>query len=105
MNGYSISNLGLDYSALMSPYAMYNPYLNYEHLQNYHFYTRGVLAYIEAVNYLIYERPNNAQILKLARKHSANHTRILADKDTFEKAIKNNANKKCLNHILNVTEL
>ena len=29
MNGYSISNLGLDYSALMNPYAMYNPYLNY----------------------------------------------------------------------------
>lgn len=81
-----------------------NLYINYEHPQNYHLYNRGELAYIEAVNYLIYERPNNAQILKLAKKMREHHPRVLANKNTFHQAINFSKNEKYIEHIIKDSE-
>ena len=81
-----------------------NPYVNYRHPQNYQLYSRGELAYIEAVNYLIYERPDSAQIINAARRTASKHSRILADKKAFKKAMQDPANKKYIEYIVSNTE-
>ncbi len=72
-----------------------NSYINFHHPQNYQMYSRGELAYIEAVNYLMFSRPKKEEIIAQFQKNGSSHPRVCLDKQLLQSTFEN-VNKKTM---------